>query len=78
LHDAIAAERVGTPAVGIMTTRFANAAELMASVLGMPAYEFATIEHPVSSASDEDLRVRARATLDPLRSLLLLDSNPAQ
>ncbi|MFT5446704.1 MAG: hypothetical protein ACI9DC_001878 [Gammaproteobacteria bacterium] len=57
-----------------MTTRFVNAAQLMAGVLGMPDYAFATIEHPVSSASDDGLRERAIATLEPLRVLLLSDS----
>ena len=30
------AERQGVPAIGVMTTRFASAAELMCRVLGMP------------------------------------------
>ena len=42
-----------------MTTNFVSAAELMAKVLGMPGYAFATIDHPVSSATDADLRQRA-------------------
>jgi hypothetical protein len=47
-----------------MTTRFVSAAETMGKVLGMPGYEFATIDHPVSSASDADLAVRARAAIE--------------
>ncbi len=54
-----------------MTTRFVSAAELMARVLGMPGYGFATIAHPVSSASDEQLRAMAAATLEQARTLLL-------
>ncbi len=57
------AEREGVPAVGVMTTRFVSAAEMMGKVLGMPGYEFATIEHPVSSASDAELLARARAAI---------------
>ena len=45
--------------MGVMTTRFVSAAELMARVLGMPGYEFAVIGHPVSSASNTDLAVMA-------------------
>ncbi len=54
-----------------MTTRFVSAAELMSRVLGMPDYRFAIIEHPVSSASDEALAARARATLGEVSRLLL-------
>ncbi len=54
-----------------MTTRFASAAELMCRVLGMPDYKFVTIEHPISSASDEQLAEYARATIEKARQLLL-------
>jgi hypothetical protein len=65
------AERQGVPAIGVMTTRFASAAELMARVLGMPDYRFVVIEHPISSASDETLDAYARATIEQARHLLL-------
>jgi hypothetical protein len=42
--------------MAVMTTRFVSAAELMARVLGFPAYAFAVIAHPLSSASDAALR----------------------
>ena len=54
-----------------MTTRFASAAELMCKVLGMPAYRFAVIGHPISSASDAQLTDYARATIAQARQLLL-------
>lgn len=54
-----------------MTTRFASAAELMARVLGMPGYQFAVIDHPISSAPDERLADYARATIEQARQLLL-------
>jgi hypothetical protein len=54
-----------------MTSRFVSAAELMARVLGMPGYRFAVIDHPISSASDEQLAAYARATIDQARALLL-------
>lgn len=47
-----------------MTTRFASAAEMMGRVLGMPGYAFAAIDHPVSSATDQQLAERARAALE--------------
>jgi len=71
LHDSVAAERVGVPAFGVMTTRFVTAAELMSRVLGMPGYGFAVIEHPISSADDARLEALARATMEQLSKLLL-------
>ena len=44
--------------MAVMTTRFVSAAELMARVLGFPGYAFAVIPHPISSATDDGLRVR--------------------
>ena len=57
--------------MAVMTTRFISAAELMARVLGFPAYAFATIPHPVSSASDDGLRQAAVAAAQQARRLLL-------
>jgi hypothetical protein len=54
-----------------MTTRFTSAAEMMCRVLGMPNYEFVTIGHPISSASQETLAEYARATVDQAWHLLL-------
>ena len=65
------AERLGVPAFSVMTTRFVSAAEMMSRVLGMPDYAFATIGHPVSSATDEGLRDMARIALGQGRRLLL-------
>jgi hypothetical protein len=47
-----------------MTERFVSAAEMMSRVLGMPGYAFAVIDHPVSSATDADLRQRARQAIE--------------
>ena len=54
-----------------MTTRFISAAEMMCRVLGMPNYEFVTIGHPISSASQETLAEYARATVDQAWHFLL-------
>jgi len=65
------AERLGVPAVGVMTTRFTSAARLMAKVLGMPDYPFVVIEHPISNAGDAGLEARARAVLGEVERTLL-------
>jgi|TARA_B100000315_G_scaffold243149_1_gene266206 hypothetical protein len=71
LHDAIIAERCGKPAVGIMTTKFVSAAELMAKVLGMPDYQFSVVEHPLSSATDEQLQQQASSVIEHIGQLML-------
>lgn len=72
MHDAISCEREGTPAVGVMTSNFVSAAELMAKVLGMPGYAFSVIDHPVSSASDQELEARALQTMAAIDEQILL------
>lgn len=59
------------PAIGVMTTRFVSAANMMAKVLHMPDYPFMTIEHPISSASDAALEDMAARTVAEARRLLL-------
>ena len=54
-----------------MTERFVSAAETMGRVLGMPGYAFSTIEHPVSSATDDELKARARAAIEQGCKLLV-------
>ena len=58
--------------MGVMTTRFVSAAELMARVLGMPGYQFVVIPHPVSSAVDDELRDMARIAAEGVHRLLLI------
>ena len=71
MHDAVTAERLGVPAIGVMTTQFVSAAELMCRVLGMPDYSFGVISHPVSSADEAGLAAMARSTIEQARTLLL-------
>ena len=71
MHDAVAAERLGIPAMAVMTTQFISAAELMANVLGAPNYKFAIIDHPVSSASEEELKEKAKQIIQIIEELIL-------
>ena len=53
-----------------MTTEFISAAELMSRVLGAENYPFIVIDHPVSSATPEQLSERAEKTVaDALKIL---------
>ena len=53
-----------------MTERFVSGAEMMCRVLGMPDYRFATIGHPVSRATNDDLKAMARRAIEQGRPLL--------
>jgi hypothetical protein len=44
----------------------------MAKVLGMPNYAYAVIDHPVSSATDEELKSRALQTIAAIDTQILL------
>ncbi len=65
------AEGRGLPAAGIMTGKFADAAALMARVLGADDYPFVTIAHPISSATEAMLAERAREAAQACAALLL-------
>jgi len=54
-----------------MTTTFVSAAQMMSQVMGMTDYGFAVIDHPISSASSDELLKMARSTIDQIRPLLL-------
>ena len=71
MHDAVSSERAGTPALGVMTSRFISAAELMSNVLGAPGYKFAVVDHPVSSASDMELANKAKKVVELIDELIL-------
>ena len=71
MHDAVSSERAGTPALGVMTSRFISAAELMSNVLGAPGYKFAVIDHPVSSASDTELANKPEKVVELIDELIL-------
>ena len=59
------------PALAVMTETFVSAAQAMAGALGAEGYGFAVIEHPVSSASDAQLRERAQRIVEVARETLL-------
>jgi hypothetical protein len=70
LHDAIEAERLGIPAVGVMTDRFVRSAELMGELNGLPGYPFAVIGHPIANNSDEVLRQKAVSIVSQMIPLI--------
>ena len=64
------AEKLGVPAVAIMTDAFREPADLMAKVCGMPDYPYAVIDHPISSATDDQLREQARSVVRQVAAIV--------
>jgi hypothetical protein len=55
----------------VLTRAFVSAGDLMARVLGAEGYRFVAIDHPISSATTDELARRARAAAAQSRALLL-------
>ena len=71
MHDAIIGERLGLPSVGVMTSVFVSAGDLMARVLGAEGYRFAVTPHPISSATESQLAEHAERAAQDSVSILL-------
>jgi hypothetical protein len=54
-----------------MTSMFASAADMMARALGAEGYRYIVVDHPISSASVEELAARARKAAAEAAALLL-------
>ena len=70
MHDAIEAERLGIPAVAIITDRFARTAQAVSVVNGLKDYPFSIIPHPVANNDDNVLRAKAREAVKEIVTLL--------
>jgi hypothetical protein len=70
MHDAIAAEARGIPAVAVMTDRFEATARAVADLNGLADYPFVVIEHPIASDGDEVLGRKAEAVVTRIVQLL--------
>ena len=71
MHDALAAESRGIPAVALMTDRFEPTARAVAELNGVPTYPFVVLTHPIANDTDADLRAKAEAALPRLVKLLV-------
>lgn len=69
-------ERLGVPTAAVCTAPFSNAAKAMAARQGMPNYELVTVQHPLSSLTQDELRERASEAL-PQVLLVLSGTNGA-
>jgi hypothetical protein len=66
----VEAERLGIPAVAIITDRFVVSAQLVGELNGLPGYPFAVIGHPVANNDDATLRRKAELAVEEIVPLL--------
>ncbi|HEX7787338.1 MAG TPA: hypothetical protein VF653_14055 [Methylomirabilota bacterium] len=66
----MSAERLGLPAVAIITDRFEASARATAEANGLADYPFAIIAHPVAGNSDAELRAKAEQAVRAIVPLL--------
>ena len=62
-------EALKIPTAVIVTTQFVREARAQASVLGMPDLELVTIDHPLSTLSDEQIAGRAGQALPQVKKV---------
>jgi hypothetical protein len=73
VHDAISAETLGIPSVGVITDRFLPTARAMAQFMGLPEYPVAMVSHPISNNTDDEVRAKAA---EVVRQVIALLQNP--
>jgi len=66
----MAVERLGIPAVAVITDRFEASARAIAEANGLPEYPFAVIRHPIAGNDDDELRDKAELAVQLLVPLL--------
>ncbi len=66
----MSAEKLGIPAVAVITDRFEASARAMAAANGLPEYPFAVIDHPIAGNRDDELRDKAEVAVRLLVPLL--------
>lgn len=71
MHDSITIEQHGIPSAYVCTDQFLPTVRAMAEVLGLPAYPYAAVEHPIGRATDDQLRRKAESIADRVCQLLL-------
>lgn len=60
MHDGIIFEQTGKPALVLCTTPFEPTSKMIAKTLGLPDFPFALLDHPIGSASPEQLQAKAQ------------------
>jgi len=73
LHNSTELEKLGVPSVAIVTEPFNVTAKSMAARRGFQNYRYVVVEHPLSSASPEQVKDRAAKALPEITAIVLGD-----
>jgi hypothetical protein len=71
VHDGVALERLGVPAVTICTDGFTESAMAQREALGMPAHPLVVIPHPLTTLPMEVVEQRGKAVTPEIEGALL-------
>ena len=71
MFDAIIFEKLGVPAVPIITKPFRPTADAIARLHGLDGYASVAVDHPITSLGHDELRQRARAAAPGVEAALL-------
>ncbi|MCP4226341.1 MAG: hypothetical protein GY773_23640 [Actinomycetia bacterium] len=71
MFDAIIFEKLGVPAVPIITKPFQPTAKAIGRLHGMADYTHVAVDHPITSLEDDELRERARLAAPEVEAALL-------
>ena len=69
--DGILFEKVGIPAVSIVTDVFEGTGRAMARSWGVPEYRFLSMPHPIANLTEAQLDQRAREIVPEVVKLIL-------
>ena len=70
MHDGISFEDHHKPALVICTHPFEPTGRNIARALGHADYQFAMVDHPIGSRTDEEIRTRAQDAYEQGRAIL--------
>lgn len=71
MFDAIIFEKLGIPAVSIITAPFRPTAQAICELNGMAEHRYAVVDHPITSLERAELLERARAAARQVEAALL-------
>ena len=68
--DAVMLEKVGIPAIPIVTDAFVTTAKEMAELWGVPEFRFIMMPHPLASLTPAQIDLHAQDLVDKVLGLL--------
>ncbi len=69
MHDTVALEQRGKPAICVVSTVFTVEAKTQAAMLGCPDAHLVVIEHPLSTLTADEIEARAEDATRQIEAL---------